>query len=144
MVRRWRGSIVLFACGVVVGGAMLTSGEVAGGVLLFLVCTALAAVVSPRAFPRSVTDVSARDSSAADGRPIVYWRPGCPFCMRLRASLGREANRAHWVDIWSDPAGAATVREATGGDETVPTVIFAGRPHINPAPQQVREMLQRT
>ncbi|WP_203782186.1 glutaredoxin domain-containing protein [Paractinoplanes rishiriensis] len=143
MMRRWRGSIVLFACGVVVGGAMLASGAVTGGVVLFLLCSVGAAVLSPRAFPPSVTDAQARNATATDGRPIVYWRPGCPFCMRLRASLGRHATRAHWVDIWADPAGAASVREATGGDETVPTVVFQGQPHVNPNPQLVREMLQR-
>ena len=100
------------------------------GVVFFLVFAGLGVLVSPRAFPRSVTDAAAR----ADGRPIVYWRPGCPFCIRLRAGLGRDARRLQWVDIWSDPAGAASVRDVTGGDETVPTVVAAGTSYVNPAP----------
>jgi hypothetical protein len=47
----------------------------------------------------------------------------------------------HWVDIWRDPAGAAAVREVNDGNETVPTVFVAGRPHVNPDPGWVRERL---
>ena len=84
----------------------------------------------------------ARESSALDGRPVVYWRPGCPFCMRLRASLGRDAGKLHWVDIWDDPAGAASVRAVAGGDETVPTVVAGDRSFVNPAPSLVRDLIR--
>lgn len=47
----------------------------------------------------------------------------------------------HWVDIWRDPDGAAVVRAANQGDETVPTVVVAGRAHTNPDPAWVREQL---
>jgi mycoredoxin len=46
------------------------------------------------------------------------------------------------VDIWTDPAGAATVRGVTGGDETVPTVVTADRSYVNPAPGLVRGLLR--
>ena len=132
----------MLACGVVVGGATAASGSVGAGVALFLLFAVVAVVVSPRAFPRSLSDAQARERSAADGQPIVYWRPGCPFCMRLRAGLGRDAGRAHWVDIWADPEGAATVRAATGGDETVPTVVFRGEAAVNPEPRRVLAMVR--
>ncbi|WP_239117649.1 glutaredoxin domain-containing protein [Paractinoplanes ferrugineus] len=109
--------------------------------IVFLV---LAALVSPRAFPRSVSDAEARERSSQDGRPIIYWRPGCPFCIRLRARVGRLSRRAHWVDIWADPQGAAGVRAITGGDETVPTVVFRGEGFVNPAPARVVEMISST
>jgi mycoredoxin len=143
MTRRWRGTAVLLGCGVVIGALRVASGSVVAGVVLFLLFAVLAVVGSPGAFPRPVSDAVARERSAADGRPIVYWRPGCPFCIRLRTRLGREARRAHWVDIWADPEGAATVRAATGGDETVPTVVHGGQAHINPDPRRVREMVRR-
>jgi mycoredoxin len=55
--------------------------------------------------------------------------------------LGRDARRLHWVDIWADPEGAASVREVTGGDETVPTVIAGDRSFINPSVDVVRGLL---
>src|SRR5689334_11203554 len=107
MARRWGLSIGLVLLAAFAGVTSLAGGNVGSGVAFFVVLVILAAIASPRAFPRSVSDAEARARSAEDGRPIVYWRPGCPFCVRLRASLGRRANRLHWVDIWADPAGAA-------------------------------------
>lgn len=66
---------------------------------------------------------------------------GCAYCMRLRIRLGRKARRLHWVDIWQDEAGAELVREANGGDETVPTLLVAGRAYTNPDPAWVREQV---
>src|SRR5262249_41631399 len=102
---------------------------------------AAALVVSPRAFPRPVTDAAAREASELEGRPIVYWLPGCPYCLRLRARLGRDANRLLWGDIWADPEGAASGREGAGGDETVPTVIAGDRVLVNPDVGLVRGLL---
>ncbi|MFG2405528.1 glutaredoxin domain-containing protein [Streptomyces brevispora] len=79
--------------------------------------------------------------SAVDGWPVVFWRSGCKYCLRLRIRLGRSARQLYWVDIWRDPAGAAVVRVANDGDETVPTVVVRGRPHVNPDPEWVREQL---
>ena len=57
-------------------------------------------------------------------RLTVYWRPGCPYCARLRARLrlGRMPYRG--VNIWEDPEAAAVVRAHNGGDELVPTVCL--------------------
>ncbi|ROV64427.1 hypothetical protein D3105_32900 [Streptomyces globisporus] len=101
----------------------------------------LAVLHSPLIFPRPVPAAEARRRSMADGAPVVYWRPGCTYCIRLRLRLGRDAARLHWVNIWRDPAGAAAVRAVTGGDETVPTVVGADRPYINPDPAWVRRQL---
>ena len=131
----------MIACGVALGGAEAVSGSPRTGLGLGVFFLVAALLVSPRAFPRSLTDEAARVASDDDGRPIVYWRPGCPYCMRLRARLGRDARRLHWVDIWADPEGAASVREVTGGDETVPTVIAADRSFINPDVALVRGLL---
>jgi mycoredoxin len=98
--------------------------------------------LSPLVFPRSLDAAEAQRRTADDGRPIVYWRPGCRYCLRLRVRLGRDARRAYWVNIWRDPAGAAAVREVTGGDETVPTAVLAGQPFVNPDPRWLRERLR--
>jgi glutaredoxin len=136
MRRRWGQSLVMVMLGLLLGGLQLVTGSVGWGVALLVFFLVVAVVVSPRAFPRSVSDAEARTL----GRPIVYWRPGCPFCMRLRASLGRDARRLTWVDIWSDPQGAASVRAVANGNETVPTVVAAGEAMVNPDPRRVREL----
>ncbi|MGP3960655.1 glutaredoxin domain-containing protein [Nonomuraea sp. 3N208] len=130
----------------VLGGSVVAIGQIAAGppgvaAVLLVVFLLLAVRYSPLAFPRSIGAVEAQRRSAEDGRPIVYWRAGCKYCLRLRTRLGRDARRLHWVDIWRDPAGAAAVRAATGGDETVPTVVLAGRPYVNPDPAWVRGQL---
>ncbi|MGC4847402.1 glutaredoxin domain-containing protein [Micromonospora sp. DT15] len=92
--------------------------------------------------PRSVGAAEAQRASAVDGRPIVYWRPGCHYCLRLRFSLGGLARRAHWVDIWRDPAAAAAVRAVAGGNETVPTVVLGDQAVVKPDRAWFREQLR--
>lgn len=141
MGRAWGLAVVMVGCGVVVAGGEFAGGRSGVGALLLVVFVLLAGVNSPLVFPRSVGALEARERSAADGRPVVYWRPGCTYCLRLRMRLGRSARQLHWVDIWRDPAGAAAVRAANDGNETVPTVVVAGRPHTNPDPAWVRAQL---
>ncbi|MFC9284164.1 glutaredoxin domain-containing protein [Streptomyces collinus] len=143
MVRVWGLAVVMVSCGAVVAGGEFAGGSPGVGAVLLVVFLLLAGVNSPLVFPRSVGALEARERSAVDGRPVVYWRPGCTYCLRLRMRLGRSARQVHWVDIWRDPAGAAAVRAANGGDETVPTVVVAGRPHTNPDPAWVRAQLSR-
>ncbi|MET8044318.1 glutaredoxin domain-containing protein [Micromonospora sp. NPDC005215] len=142
MLRRWILAIVMVACGVLVLVAQLAAGLPAVGGVELLIFLALAFVLSPWAFPRSADAAEAQRASAADGRPVVYWRPGCRYCLQLRFSLGRLARRAHWVDIWHDPAGAAAVRAVAGGNETVPTVVLGGKAVVNPDRAWLREQLR--
>ncbi|MEU6390599.1 glutaredoxin domain-containing protein [Streptomyces sp. NPDC046939] len=141
MTRAWILPSLMVLCGVVAATGPVLRGEAGLAVAYALVFLVLAGVCSPLVFPRSVGEEEARRRSAADGRPVVYWRPGCTYCLRLRLRLGRRAHRLHWVNIWRDPAGAAAVRAVNDGDETVPTVFVAGRPHTNPDPRWVRELL---
>lgn len=141
MMRRWMPPILFLAAGLAAAARQVSQQAPVAAVTLLLIFLAGAALLSPLVFPRSVSAAEARRRSEADGRPIVYWRPGCRYCMRLRLRLGRHAHRMHWVDIWRDPEGAAAVRAATGGDETVPTVVVADRPHVNPDPRWVRAQL---
>ncbi|MFC8449312.1 glutaredoxin domain-containing protein [Kitasatospora sp. NPDC057223] len=141
MTRAW-----ILPTSLVAGGSLLAamvairqSWGVAGAIFLMFVL--LAGLHSPLAFPRSIGALEAERRSAVDGRPIVYWRAGCKYCLRLRIRLGRSARQVHWVDIWSDPEGAAKVRAANDGNETVPTVVVAGQDHVNPDPRWVREQI---
>ncbi|GAA2688893.1 glutaredoxin domain-containing protein [Streptomyces lunalinharesii] len=135
--------MLLVLCGSAMATGKLLNGAPGAAVALLLLFALLAAVTSPLLFPRSIGASEAQRRSAADGRPVVYWRPGCTYCLRLRLRLGRHARQLHWVNIWRDPAGAAAVRAANDGNETVPTVVVAGRPHTNPDPAWVREQLSR-
>jgi mycoredoxin len=135
MLRRWRqaGLFVLL-------GALI--GIVSGQPLQFAGFALVGLLVSPLIFPKPMTAEEAGRRSAQDGKAIIYWRPGCPFCLRLRATLTGTAGRAYWVDIWQDPEGAAAVRAVADGNETVPTVILKGAPHVNPDPRWLRSQLR--
>ncbi|WP_203829918.1 glutaredoxin family protein [Actinoplanes palleronii] len=134
MARRWRLAVICVACGVAVSGLELARGRTGTAVAMLVFFLVMALVASPLIFPGA--------TAAPDGAPVVYWRPGCPFCLRLRAQLGADGARLTWVDIWQDPAGAAVVRGITGGDETVPTVVIGGEGFVNPDPRWLRERLR--
>lgn len=76
-----------------------------------------------------------------DRSVVIYWRPGCGFCQRLKGHLGKDGERAVWVNIWQDDEAAAYVRSVNDGNETVPTVVIDGVPHTNPQPSMVLERL---
>jgi glutaredoxin len=74
-------------------------------------------------------------SAAGDGTPkevVVYWRPGCVFCLMLRNKLRRAGVATVERNIWEDPEAAAFVRTHADGNETVPTVDVAGTVLVNP------------
>jgi mycoredoxin len=73
---------------------------------------------------------------------VVYWRPGCPFCWRLRSGLRRRRLPTQEVNIWADPEAAATVRAIADGNETVPTVVVGETAMVNPSPAQVLEVVR--
>ncbi|MFE6860143.1 glutaredoxin family protein [Nocardia sp. NPDC057668] len=85
----------------------------------------------------------------ADATPelVVYRRPGCPFCARLRTTLNLRGIAHREVNIWEDPDAAAFVRSVADGNETVPTVVLrtagakpgdsAERHWVNPNPGEL-------
>ncbi|MBU5944602.1 glutaredoxin domain-containing protein [Streptomyces griseoincarnatus] len=142
MLKGWLLALLLTAAGTLSAAGLLADGDTVAAAMVLVACLAFAAVNSPLVFPASLGAEEARRRSAADGRPVIYWRPGCRYCRRLRFRLGRDARRAHWVDIWRDPAAAAAVRAVADGNETVPTVVLPdGRARVNPDAEWVRELL---
>lgn len=123
---------------IAVVGSSLASGDYVTGAVVGMILIAVGLLVSPLPFPAGTKDWRHAEQS---GDVVVLHRPGCVYCLRLRFSLGRLADRATWVDIWADDEAAARVREATGGDETVPTVLVGGEAHVNPEPEWVRARL---
>lgn len=141
MLRRWGPSAIVLAVGVVIV-VTAARGALVVGVVEAVVMAAVAWVLSPLFFPRPLRATDAHRLSVADGAPVVFWRPGCQYCLRLRLRLRTSARRLHWVDIWHDPEAAAELRGYTGGDETVPTVLVAGQAYVNPDPAWLRRLLQ--
>lgn len=80
--------------------------------------------------------------ATTEPRVEVLWRPGCPFCGCLRRGLRRAGIRTVEHNIWADRSAAARVRRASGGDETVPTVVIGSLTLLNPSVAQVRAALQ--
>jgi mycoredoxin len=73
---------------------------------------------------------------------VVYWRPGCKYCMRLRTRLRFTRLQYVEVNIWRDAEAAAFVRSVAGGNETVPTVTVAGNAMVNPSKRQLLEAVE--
>jgi mycoredoxin len=68
---------------------------------------------------------------------VIYWRPDCVYCLNLLLRLRGTRLRYRKVDIRRDPAAKAFVRSVADGNETVPTVVVAGRALVNPSKQEV-------
>ncbi len=72
----------------------------------------------------------------------MYSTPWCGYCHRLRSQLDREGITYDVVDIEQQPEAAAIVEQANGGNQTVPTLIFAdGSAQTNPSLAQIKEKL---
>ena len=136
LLRYWLPGVAMVVLAVV----MLVSGNRdLASVLVAVAVIALALITTPLIFPRSTDDAGAQQ--LAGSRTLIYWRPGCTFCIRLRMVLGVRARRAVWVNVARDPAASARVRSVNGGNETVPTVFAGGEVHTNPSPAWVRATL---
>ena len=72
----------------------------------------------------------------------MFTTPWCGYCIRLKGQLEREGIGFDMVDIEQQPEAAATVEQANGGNQTVPTLLFAdGTTLTNPSVAQVKEKL---
>ncbi|MUL39862.1 mycoredoxin [Streptomonospora sp. PA3] len=78
-----------------------------------------------------------------DGGSItMYTTPWCGFCKRLKSQLAREGIGVDEVNIEQDPGAAEYVMRVNGGNQTVPTVVFAdGSAMTNPSLAQVKEKI---
>lgn len=73
----------------------------------------------------------------------MYSTPWCGYCQRLKAQMGREGIEFVEVDIEQDPDAAAFVEQVNGGNQTVPTLLYAdGSAETNPSIGQVKAKLE--
>ena len=137
---RWLWLPMLAATGLLVAGAV-RDGSHAAAVGYGVAGLAVTWWLSPWRGRRGASQADVERLPASERPVVIYWRPGCSYCLRLRGRLGRAGRRAVWVNIWQDAEAAAFVRRVNDGDETVPTVLIDGRPVTNPDPQLVLDRL---
>lgn len=118
-------------------------GQVWAAALTAVALGALAWWMSPWRAPGGATHREVTARPEGERGVVVYWRPGCPYCERLRHRIGKDRGATvTWVDIWRDPEAAAFVRSVNDGDETVPTVVVDGTPYSNPEPSEVLGLMR--
>jgi mycoredoxin len=70
----------------------------------------------------------------------MYSTTWCGYCHRLQSQMDREGIGYTVIDIERDPAAAEFVMSVNGGNQTVPTVLFAdGTTMTNPNIVEVRQ-----
>ena len=77
------------------------------------------------------------------GSFTMYTTPWCGYCKRLMGQLDREGITYDIVDIEQVPEAVAIVESANGGNQTVPTLVYAdGTSQTNPSLIQVKAKLE--
>ncbi|MFD1826084.1 MULTISPECIES: mycoredoxin [Mumia] len=77
------------------------------------------------------------------GSFTMYSTPWCGYCKRLKGQLEREGIAFDEVDIEQNEEAAFLVEQANGGNQTVPTLVFAdGSALTNPSVAQVKAQLE--
>lgn len=76
------------------------------------------------------------------GTVTVYSTSWCSYCRRLKSQMDREGIAYDEINIEEDPESAKFVETANGGNQTVPTVLFAdGTTLTNPSVAQVKQKI---
>ena len=133
--------VIFLAAAVALGWSLGSEGVTLMTVLVVATVLMLAWWTSPIAYGISKKHGDVMALPDEQRRVVVYWRPGCIFCHRLRGGLGKDAKRVTWINIWQDAEAAEFVRSHNDGNETVPTVVIDGEVHTNPDPRFVRDAL---
>lgn len=65
-------------------------------------------------------------------KPIVLWRPHCPFCRILFSGIERHGLEVETRNIWEDEDARALLNRRIGS-ETVPSVLVGDEILVNPS-----------
>lgn len=72
----------------------------------------------------------------------MYSTTWCGYCRRLKGQMEREGIGYSEVNIEHDQESADLVEKVNGGNQTVPTLVFAdGSALTNPSLMQVKQKL---
>jgi mycoredoxin len=73
---------------------------------------------------------------------IMYTTVWCGFCRRLKRQLAQDGIEVREVDIEVEADAAEYVMSVNGGNQTVPTLVFAdGSAMTNPSAAEVKARL---
>jgi mycoredoxin len=80
-------------------------------------------------------------TAGSPGSPLVtmYSTTWCGYCNRLKSQMQREGIPFEVVDIEQQPEAAELVERVNGGNQTVPTLVYAdGTAQTNPPLKDVK------
>jgi len=143
--RLWLGISALLA-GVIVAFINVAQGDVVfATIVLGAIAVLFPALIWLTQPSRSGPHISHAAAQAAerDHGIIIYWRPGCVFCDRLKLGLGRDRHHVSWVNIARDTEAAEYVAAHHNGDEQVPTAATGPGTLIEATPAAIRVHLQQ-
>lgn len=127
---------VVFFAGETVGGHLLVGVVAAVPLLVF------AWLISPALYPASEDLEKARHRAMQGRAPLVFWKPGCTYCILMRVRVGFAGSKVSWVDSSVDEAARSVVRSLNGGNHTTPTVMFRDESRTNPDAAWVRSLVR--
>lgn len=123
---RWKPAVVNLSIGVVLSavGYLLLDYDLVSVAVMLTIMALVAWWVSPLRGAGPHIDHALAHRDGDDEDVIVYWRPGCRYCSRLRRRLDPTVrDQVAWVNIMSDPQGAAYIRRFHDGDMVTPTAV---------------------
>ena len=129
-IERWIPALTLLTVGGILAQAAVEDSGLNPGLIALLAILPIVAAwwVSPlRRGPH--IDHAQAQAQARDDDLVVYWKPGCSYCIRLLRGLNRlERSRVLWVNVWKDNDAARFVADRNDGNILTPTVLTgAGR-----------------
>jgi mycoredoxin len=143
---RWRPALVNGGSAVALGVvALVVEGRLSGLVLAAIaIALAWAWRVSPlrRAQPHVPHRLAMDEALPRD--VIVYWRPGCTYCMRLRRQLDSDVRRQlRWVNVMADVEASQFIRRFHGGDMVTPTAVTGSGRQVPATAEWIINHVQR-
>lgn len=88
-----------------------------------------------------ISHAAAQEATRGDG-VIVYWRPACMHCDRLKLGLGSTRHHVSWVNIWKDAEAAEFVATHHDGHQTVPMAVTGAGKIIDATPEAIKAQLK--
>ena len=132
--------VVLLVTGLVVTAMSVADGSWVSAIVSLPILAGLAWWGWPARRGRHISHEQAQ-ATAADEDVIVYWRPGCTYCARLKLGLRGASRNVSWVNIWQDPEAAAFVASKRDGNETVPTAVTGAGATIPATAESIKSQL---
>ncbi|ACV08378.1 mycoredoxin [Jonesia denitrificans] len=88
--------------------------------------------------------MSASPFPASPGSVVMYSTSWCGYCRRLTTQLNSANIPYTEINIEETPGTADYVESVNGGNQTVPTLVFAdGTAMTNPSLAQVKDKLEQ-